>query len=290
MHQYDLLKALLSEFLGSFILAFVGSGALALSVGNGGSVVGNAFAFGLTWLFLIYTLGNFSGAHYNPAISFGTAVLGRLSWGRMILYWIAQFLGFLAGIALISYIIGFNFDNGGMGGDLVFEDMWKVFLLEIFLSFFLIMSFLFITKNPAISMVSGIVLGLLLTALILTGGFFSKVGVNPALALGISVFSGNFASLWVFVVAPLIGALLAALIYKIFTIPLTCAEMENKDCGDLNCGKPIFIHEWSHCEIPSPIVEKPCEVLGAVDILDPVLPSSCGPTRSPRRNRYASKF
>ncbi len=283
--MYDLLKSLMAETLGTFILTFIGGSAFALSLANGGSAVGNALAFGLAWMFLIYSIGNFSGANYNPAITFGNAVLGRQSWGRAILYMIFQFLGALAGVALAAYIIGFSFDNGGLGGELVFDDVWRVFLLEIMLSFFLIMSFLFVTKNPAISLVSGIVLGLMLTALILTGGLFSKVGINPAYALAVSVFSGNFASLWIFIVGPLVGALLAALVYKIFTIPLSCAE-QGKTCQELECGEAIFAHEWRSCTAEAmPIMDR-CEMMPAKDILDPILPSACSP-RS-RRGRYAN--
>src|SRR5438132_22339 len=158
--MYDLWKALITEFLGTFILVFVGAGAVALNLANGGSVVGNALAFGLTYIFLIYTLSNYSGANFNPAISFGMALAGRLGWCRMLLYWIVQFIGAIAAAALVMWIFGVNFGAGSPVSDVTFQEPWKVVVIEMFLSFFFIFVFLVVTKNPLLSALSGFIIGL----------------------------------------------------------------------------------------------------------------------------------
>ena len=247
--MYDLWKSLITEFLGTFILTFILAGAVALTVANGGSVIGSALAGGLAYLALIYTLGCYSGANFNPAISFGLALTGRLGWCRMLLYWIMQFLGAIAAGALISWIFGLDGFAGAPGGDLTFEEPWKVVVLEMFLTFFLVLTFLYMTRNPMTAIISGFVIGLVLTADILVGGFIARVGVNPAYALGTGIFAGNnnLANYWVFVLGPVLGALLAALVYKAMTIPWTCAEIEAKGC-DYQCGELPFYEEWKECD------------------------------------------
>lgn len=240
--MYDLWKSLVTEFLGTFVLVFVGAGASAVAMQNGGSPITTALALGLAYIVLIYTLGEYSGANFNPAISFGLALTGRLGWCRMLLYWIVQFLGALAGAALIGWIYGIDF---GVGGDMTIEQPGKVFVLEMILTFFLVMAFLFMTRNPLVSLISGFVIGLTLTADILVGGFFARIGVNPAFSLATEVFSGNWDNFWIFLVGPLVGALLAAIIYRLMIIPWTCSELMETDCSA--CGKSPFEDEWKYC-------------------------------------------
>lgn len=239
--MYDLWKSLVTEFLGTFTLVFVGAGASAVSIQNGGSPVITALALGLAYIVLIYTLGNYSGANFNPAISFGLAASGRLGWCRLVLYWIVQFLGALAGAALIGWIYGLDF---GTGGELSVEQPWKVFVLEMILTFFLVLTFLFMTRNPLVSLISGFVIGLALTADILVGGFIARIGVNPAYGLAAQVITGNYTNFWIFLFGPLLGALLAAIIYRAMIIPWSCAELA-EHCGD--CGQLPFAEEFKEC-------------------------------------------
>lgn len=244
--MYDLWKALITEFLGTFTLVFVGAGAVALNAAQGGSVLANAFAFGLIYMVLIYVWNSYSGANFNPAVSFGLAVVGRLGWCRMLLYWIVQFIGAIAAAALVSWIYGVDFGAGAPVGDLTFSQPWKVVVLEMFLTFFLVITFLFMTRNPVVSLVSGFVIGSVLIADILVGGYLARVGVNPAYALATQIFSGNLSTFWIYIVGPLFGALLAGLIYKAFTMPWTCAEIAAKGC-DHACGEPVFYEQWKDC-------------------------------------------
>ena len=243
--MYELWKSLFAEFIGTFMLTFIGAGAVALNVEQGGSVLGNALAFGLCYLILIYTIGSYSGSNFNPAISFGLAVAGRLGWCRMLLYWIVQVLGAIAAAALIAWIFGVEFGAGSPVGDLTFSEPWRVIVLEMMLTFFLVFTFLFMTRNPMMSLISGFVIGLALTADILVGGFLARTGVNPAYALATGIFSGNLASFWIYLLGPFLGSLLAVLIYKAMTIPWTCAEALDTDCNQ--CGQLPFYEEWKFC-------------------------------------------
>lgn len=242
--MYDLWKQLFAEFLGTFILVFVGSAAVSLSIANGGSIVGNALAFGLTYLILIYTLNSFCSCNFNPAISFALAVDGRLGWCRMLLLWVVQILGAIAAAALVAWIYGVDFS--APGGELVVENPWNFLVLEMMLTFFLIFTFLFVTRNPMIAIISGFILGLVLTANILVGGFLGKVGINPAYSLAAGIFSGNLGSYWLFLLGPFLGALLAVFIYKALTIYWSCTEAVEKGCGD--CGQLPFYEEWKFCD------------------------------------------
>jgi MIP family channel proteins len=241
--MYDLWKSLVTEFLGTFVLVFVGAGASAVSIQNGGSPVVTALALGLAYIVLIYTLGDYSGANFNPAISFGLAAVGKLGWCRMLLYWIVQFLGALAGAALIGWIYGIDF---GVGGDMTIEQPGKVFVLEMILTFFLVLAFLFMTRNPLVSLISGFVIGLALTADILVGGFFARIGVNPAYSLATEVFTGNWNNFWIFLVGPLVGALLAAIVYRLMIIPWSCSELAEIGCEN-DCGRAPFFEQWKDC-------------------------------------------
>src|SRR5437763_77887 len=112
----NLWKALLAEFLGTFTLVFVGASAVALTLTQGGSVLTSAFAFGLALMSIIYIWGPYSGAHVNPAVSFGFAVAGQMNWGLMLGYWIAQLLGGIAAAALVAYFFGTATGSGASVG------------------------------------------------------------------------------------------------------------------------------------------------------------------------------
>lgn len=249
-------KALLCEFLGTFTLVFVGAGAVALTAAQGGSLVGSAFAFGLALMVLIYTWGSYSGAHLNPAISFGTAVAGRMNWGLMLGYWIAQLLGGIAAAALIAYFFGTASGAGASIGSLTNTDAWRAVLLEAILTFFLVITFLLVTRNPWLAFSSGLAIGLVLTMNMLVGAPLTGASMNPARSLGPALFSDNIGTYWIYVVGPLIGALIAALVYKLITTNWGCCVKRDEcgrpvtdDCGNVlkecrrqvvdKCGKPV---------------------------------------------------
>lgn len=249
----SLWKSLLSEFIGTFVVVFVGVSAFSVSASSG-SVLNGALAFGLALMAVIYILGSYSGAHVNPAVSFGFAVAGQMSWTLMLGYWIAQLLGGITAAALATYFFG-NTSIVSIGS-FTNTDVWRAILMEAFITFFLVVAYLSIYRNPYLAIVSGLVIGLVLTFATLVGGSSTSGSTNPARSFGTAIFTNNLGSYWIYVVGPLLGGLLAALTYKLFVTNFDCCdkvdECGNKmydECGRLlkeckrpvldKCGKPV---------------------------------------------------
>lgn len=239
--EIPLWQALVAEFVGTFALVFIGAGAAALSIQQGSSLVGVAFAFGLVLMTMIYALGTYSGANFNPAVSLGFAITGRMNWGVMLAYWIVQLLGGIVAAALIVYFLGTESGVGASVGSLTNSQPWKAVLLEAILTFFLVITVLIVTRNPMLAIAAGLAIGLVLTFDILVAGPLTGGSMNPARSLGPALFSGNIGTYWIYVVGPLLGALVAALVYKLFTVDWSCRTLVD-DCGNPirdECGKPI---------------------------------------------------
>lgn len=235
-------KALLTEFVGTFTLVFAVGSAVALTAAQGGSLIGSAFAYGLAMMALIYAWGSYSGTHLNPAVSFGFAVSGRMNWGLMIGYWIAQLLGGIAAGALIAYFFGTANGAGASIGSLTNTDAWKAILLEAFLTFFLVTTFLLVTKNPMLAVAGGLAVGLVLTFDMLAGAPLTGASMNPARSLGPAIFSNNMGTYWIYIVGPLLGALVAGLVYRLYTADFSCS-VKRDECGKAitdDCGNPIM--------------------------------------------------
>jgi len=234
-------KSLLSEFIGTFTLVFVGASAVALTVQQGGSILTSAFAFGLALMTIIYVWGSYSGAHVNPAVSFGFAVAGQMNWGLMLGYWVAQLIGGIAAAALVAYFFGTATGAGASVGTLTNTNPWAAVLMEAILTFFLVIAYLFIYRNPMLALVSGLAVGLVLTFTFIAGGYLTGASTNPARSLGPAIFGNTLGSYWIYIVGPLLGALVAALVYKLFTINFSCCDKVD-ECGNKildECGKPL---------------------------------------------------
>jgi MIP family channel proteins len=236
-------QALTAEFIGTFILVFIGAGAAALTIQQGGTLLGTALAFGLVLMTLIYTLGSYSGGHFNLAVSFGVALSGRMNWWIMIAYWIVQLIASITAAALIVYFLGTESGVGASVGALTNTEPWKAVLIEAFATFFLVMTVLFVTRNPMLSLVAGVAIGLVLTFDILAIGYWTGGSVNPSRSFGPAIFSGNISTYWIDLIGPLLGGLFAALVYKLFVYDFSCCY-KTDECGNKildECGKPIKI-------------------------------------------------
>lgn len=268
--EVPLWKALAAEFIGTFALVFIGAGTAALTLQQGGSLINVAFAFGIVLMTMIYVLGSYSGANFNPAVSFGLAISGRMNWGVMLAYWIVQLVAGIAAAALILYFLpGSNV--GASIGSLTYTEQWKAVLAEAVATFFLVITVLIVTHNPMFAVIAGVAIGLVLTFDILAIGPLTGGSMNPARSLGPALFSGNMSSYWIYVVGPLLGGLLAAFVYKLFTHDFGCCNVVddcgNKikdDCGRVikrcerqmvdNCGKPV---KFGKCG--EPVNKFPCQ-------------------------------
>lgn len=245
-------KAILAEFIGTFTLVFV-IGA-AISVGSIGTttIVSNAALVGslgaaLALVGLFYTWGWFSGAHLNPAVSIAFWVSGRMSFWLMLAYIVIQLIAGIAAAALLSYV--FNFNRSESVGTLTNVDGWKAVLVEAFLTFFLTLTVLFVTANPILASVAGLAIGFIFGALMLSGFSLTGGSMNPARSLGPAIFTNNLGTIWIYIVGPLIGAVVAGLIYRLFKADFACC-VKKDECGDAvldQCGNKILV-----CNRPVP--------------------------------------
>jgi aquaporin Z len=228
------MKKSLAEFIGTFTLVLFGCGAAVIAgMGTGPTsidVLGIAFAFGLAIVAMAYGIGPVSGCHVNPAVSFGVLLAGRMSFGEFISYAIAQILGALAGAAVLYLILSGKASGwtGGLGqngwgaGYLGEYNMVSAFVFEVVATFLFLVCILGVTQrsNPIhIHGFAGLAIGLTLTAIHIVGINVTGVSVNPARSLGPAIVGmgtnpGAVAQLWLFIVAPLIGAGVAGLLFK----------------------------------------------------------------------------
>jgi aquaporin Z len=212
-----------AEFLGTFVLVFFGCGTVLMS---GGNYVAIALAFGLTVLVMAYAVGRVSGAHFNPAITLGAAVGGRIAWRQVPGYIGAQLVGALtAGLCLFTLMHGFpGFDATGNMAQNSFGDAgsgyawWAAFLLEMLMTAVFIWVILAVTdvrnEHPALAPLA---IGLTLTMLHFGSIAATGTSVNPARSIGVGVFAGvdAIAQLWLFILAPLLGGAIAGITYAL---------------------------------------------------------------------------
>lgn len=212
------IKKYVAEFIGTLVLVLFACGSAAVlgcsTTESNASYVMTALAFGLVIVAMAYSIGNISGCHINPAVSIAVLVSGKMSVKDFIGYVVAQFLGAIAGAGLLMAIIG---KDMGLGTNGLYNDsIGKSILIEIILTFVFVIAILGVTSKPEFGNVAGLVIGLTLTLVHIFGIFFTGTSVNPARSFGPALFMGGdaLADVWVFIVAPLIGGVLAALVYK----------------------------------------------------------------------------
>ena len=209
-------KKYLAECIGTFVLVFFACGtAAAIGCDEPANYLAVAIAFGLVIVAMAYSIGNVSGCHINPAVSLAMLISGKISFGDFIGYVIAQCVGAIVGAAAMIPFLG---SDCGFGANALFEgSIGKSLAIEIILTFVFVLAILGVTSKTENGTVAGLVIGLSLTLVHLLGIHFTGTSVNPARSLGPAIFAGGEAlsSIWVFIVAPLIGGALAALCYKV---------------------------------------------------------------------------
>lgn len=223
------LRKYIAEFIGTFVLVLFACGTAAMthcSMSNIGSYIATALSFGLVIVAMAYSIGNVSGCHVNPAVSIGMLVSRRMSIKDFIGYVVFQCLGALAGAAVLKCLAE---PGSALGANALYQGCVPCSLLvECILTFVFVLAVLGVTSKPNYGSVAGIVIGLSLTLVHLLGIPFTGTSVNPARSLGPALLVGGDAlsSVWVFIVAPLVGGLLAAGVYALIAGCCCCKKGE----------------------------------------------------------------
>jgi aquaporin Z len=225
-----------AEFIGTFTLVFFGCGAAVIAgMGHGSTaidVLGIAFAFGLAIVAMAYGIGPISGCHVNPAVSFGVFVAGRMNAKDLITYVIAQIIGAIVGALALYLILNGKLNpewhvvsheslgqNGWGIGYLGEYDTISAFVFEAIATFLFLVTILGVTQQVAPSHLAGLAIGLTLVAIHIVGINVTGVSVNPARSIGPALvgFVSNptaVSQLWLFIVAPLLGAGVAGVLFR----------------------------------------------------------------------------
>lgn len=216
------MKKYISEFVGTCFLTLIACGvAVIIGCDTAAGIVATSLAFGLVIVAMAYSIGNVSGCHINPAVSLGMYISGKMELKECLKYMISQFLGAIVGSLLLGVCVG-SFERlgaNGFGGVLpngMVVTMWMAILVEVILTFIFVTTILGVTDKKENGHVTGIVIGLTLVLVHLFGISITGTSVNPARSLAPAILQGGDAikQVWVFIVAPFIGSLLAGLFYK----------------------------------------------------------------------------
>lgn len=223
-------KKYLAEFIGTAVLVIMGCGTAMLvgcNAAAGGGYILTALAFGLVIVGMAYCVGNISGCHINPAVSLGVLISGGMTVKDFVGYVVSQCLGALAGAGILAAIFGLGgvtdmtggYGSNGLAG--VNDSAAAGIFVEIILTFIFVLTILGVTSKKAKhGSFGGLVIGLTLTLVHILGIGLTGTSVNPARSIGpaiVAAIDGNtnpISCVWVFIIAPLAGAALAALVYK----------------------------------------------------------------------------
>jgi aquaporin Z len=227
-----MLRKLSAEFIGTFWLVFGGCGTALIAATFpefGFGFFGDAFAFGLTVLTMAYAVGGISGGHFNPAVSLGLAIAGRFEWKDLIGYWIVQLVGGIAGAAVLYLIASGtkDFTAGGFASNGYGElspggySLLAALICEVVLTAVFLLIILGSTSKAAPAGFAPLTIGFGLTLIHLISIPVTNTSVNPARSIAAAIFATNGAmgQVWLFIVAPLIGAAVGAVIWRYLLSP-----------------------------------------------------------------------
>src|SRR5712675_699964 len=215
---------LLAEFIGTFALIFIGAGAGAV-VGDGvglPGIVAIAFAHGLTVMAFAFAYGSVSGGHFNPAVTVGVLAAGAMRAGEAAGYILVQLIGGVAGALLLRAVLGGAATGLGtpalahnlaLGATTLTLIPWAGFVIEAVLAFFLVTVVLSTAVAGRAGNLAPLAIGVTLTLNIIMGGALTGAAFNPARALGPMVATGNFSDAWLYLTAPIVGAIVAAILH-----------------------------------------------------------------------------
>lgn len=220
------MKNYISEFIGTFAMIFCGTGAMTINEITGGDVthVGIGITWGLIVMAMIYAFGEISGAHFNPAVSIAFAYAKKFSWKEVPKYIFFQVAGAFAASLLLMWLFP---ESELLGATIPTVDVWRAFVLELILTFFLMVVIINVsTGSKEVGMMAGIAIGSVVLLEALFAGPITNASMNPARSLAPNIVSGNIKGLWLYILAPIIGALLAV---------VSCKFVKHENCCDEEC-------------------------------------------------------
>ena len=221
------MKKYISEFIGTFSMIFCGTGAMTVNEITGGEVthVGIAITWGLIVMAMIYAFGETSGAHFNPAVTIAFAYAKKFAWKEVPKYIIAQILGAFAA----SLILWFLFPTSEtLGATIPTVDVGRAFVMELLLTFFLMVVIINVsTGSKETGIIAGIAVGAVVLLEAMFAGPITNASMNPARSIAPAIVSGKMQHLWMYILAPILGAILAVISCKLVK--------EDNCCNDANC-------------------------------------------------------
>ena len=220
------MKNYISEFIGTFAMIFCGTGAMTINETTGGDVthVGIGITWGLIVMAMIYAFGEISGAHFNPAVSIAFAYAKKFSWKEVPKYIFFQVAGAFTASLLLMWLFP---KSELLGATIPTVDVWRAFVLELILTFFLMVVIINVsTGSKEVGMMAGIAIGSVVLLEALFAGPITNTSMNPARSLAPNIVSGNIKGLWLYILAPITGALLAV---------VSCKFVKHENCCDEEC-------------------------------------------------------
>uniref|UniRef100_UPI0040477FDD MIP/aquaporin family protein n=1 Tax=Polaribacter sp. TaxID=1920175 RepID=UPI0040477FDD len=205
------MKKYVSEFIGTFSMVFCGTGAMTINEVTGGQIghVGIAITWGLIVMAMIYALGEISGAHFNPAVTISFAYAKKFPWKEVPKYISAQVLGALlaSGILLILFPA-----SEYLGATIPTVAIWRAFILEFLLTYFLMLVIITVSSgSKEIGVVAGMAIGSVVLLEAMFAGPITNASMNPARSIAPALMSGNLEHLWMYITAPILGAIFAVI-------------------------------------------------------------------------------
>lgn len=210
-----IMKKYLSEFIGTFILVFAGTGVVIVDQHTGGAVTltGIAICWGMIIVATIYAFGDISGNHINPAVTIAMAVDKRFEWKEVPAFLIAQLLGAFGASLLLHFLFP---DNTSLGTTQPGGSLMQSFIMEVIMTFILLLVILRVsTGSKEKGITAGLVIGATVAFLVLFGGPVSGTSLNPTRSLAPAIVSGNLNALWIYLTAPAIGAVAAVFAHRV---------------------------------------------------------------------------
>jgi len=219
------MPAFVAETIGTFLLVFFICGFISVSHAGGFDLAGLALAHAFVLAVLIYALGGTSGAHFNPAVTFALWAIRRISTPNAVAYWICQCIGGILGALVVLLLfkdVGdpVNYGATAINAQILHNgSVWLALIAEALGTFMLMWAIMGLAVNPrGEAALAGLGIGAALGVAVIVFGPATGAGLNPARWLGPAVASGRFDDFWLYIVGPLLGALLAALIYRTFVL------------------------------------------------------------------------